>query len=100
MTKADAFYFRDKKEEEDKRGYGIGEFTKQVFKLERTKIKTFGKALEIILRLQGRSHARFSFHGATTGERVHLRTPFCNSFFHGEKLNCRQYSSQFSVSVW
>ncbi|UYV76945.1 hypothetical protein LAZ67_14002515 [Cordylochernes scorpioides] len=40
---------------------------------------------------------RFSFHGATTGERVHLRTPFCNSFFHGEKLNCGQYSSQFSV---
>ncbi|UYV75952.1 hypothetical protein LAZ67_13001909 [Cordylochernes scorpioides] len=37
---------------------------------------------------------------ATTGERVHLRTPFCNSFFHGEKLNCGQYSSQFSVSVW
>ncbi|UYV71744.1 hypothetical protein LAZ67_9000205 [Cordylochernes scorpioides] len=51
----------------------------------------------IILAL--RSH-RFSFHGATTGERVHLRTPFCNSFFLGEKLNCGQYSSQFSVSVW
>ncbi|UYV60374.1 hypothetical protein LAZ67_1000977 [Cordylochernes scorpioides] len=40
------------------------------------------------------------FHGATTGERVHLRTPFCNSFFYGEKLNCGQYSLQISVSLW